>query len=167
MNPACIEYMSRLVSIRLIIGYVGCFAIAFMELTTPVSVLAETQQCHCEPPTPGAQLDQTQSVFRARLVSTRLYRSPRGHQDDLEVVQGRYELIEVFEGTPPADSSVLDRIERPGSCALGLRTGLEYIFHVDRYGQVLRCGGSMVYDPLADPTQAILRRYRSLGQGGP
>jgi hypothetical protein len=84
----------------------------------------------------------------------------------VEVVHGSYALIEAFKGDPAAHGVVTDRIDQPGSCALGLSIGREYLFHVDLYGEVLRCGGSVVYDAASDPHGRQLERFRAFARSG-
>ncbi len=45
-------------------------------------------------------------------------------------VEGRYTLIEVLKGTPPAKGVVDDLPFGPGNCSLGLMPGWDYVFFV-------------------------------------
>lgn len=76
--------------------------------------------------------NQAKAVFRARITAVAL--ATDGEQDaggaspKATLVEGRFELGEVYKGTPPISGLVRDLPYGFGNCSLGLVPGWEYVF---------------------------------------
>lgn len=77
------------------------------------------------------QFRKASEVFLARIVSTKemVCRDSR-FPGDIPVVEGRYQLKEIFKGNPSAEAPVRDFVFGFGNCSLGLLAGLHYVFFV-------------------------------------
>lgn len=84
------------------------------------------------------------SAFRARITEAKLvsFANPMNPAERVEVVEAKYEVREVFKGTPPASGIVRDLPFGPGNCSLGLLPGTEYVLFPSENDFVLIYTGS-------------------------
>lgn len=116
---------------------------AFIVLLSCVS--ASAAACSTlNPPSEQELFSRAQSVFRARVTEAKLewFRNPQNPAERVEVVEARYEIKEVFRGTPPTSGFVRDLPFAPGNCSLGILPGMEYVFFPDEHDFVLVYSGS-------------------------
>jgi len=105
------------------------------------------------------------SVFRARVTEAKLvvitYSS--ASSKIVEVVEARYEVKEIFKGTPPASGVVRDLPYGPGNCSLGLLPGVEYVFYPGEQDMVLLPSGSFAFiNPDGNEVKPRLEELRKL-----
>ncbi|MTV39876.1 hypothetical protein [Duganella radicis] len=95
-------------------------------------------------PTDAELFAKATAVFRARVTETKLakFANPAKPSEVEEVVEARYEIREIFKGTPSSTGVVRDLPFGPGNCSLGLMAGTEYVFYPDSNGLVLIFSGS-------------------------
>src|ERR1700761_1676918 len=115
--------------------------------------------CEFEHRTQEEVFARAQSVFRARVLDVRLVKStnPFNPAQRVDIVEGRFEVEEVYKGTPPDSGVVRDLVLLPGNCSLGLFPGWEYVFVPDEQGFVLTPTQSIAFfNPDApEPRKAI------------
>lgn len=99
------------------------------------------------PPTERQLFARATSVFRARVTEAKLSRlaNPENTAEQIEIVEARYEVKEVFRGTPPSSGFVRDLPFGPGNCSLGVLPGMEYVFFPGEHDFVLIYSGSFGY----------------------
>ncbi|WP_130300805.1 MULTISPECIES: hypothetical protein [unclassified Duganella] len=116
------------------------FALAILSL--PALACSSLKQ-----PTDEELFANAKSVFRARVVETRLGKlvNPSNPSEVVEVVEAKYEIREIFKGAPAAAGVVRDLPFGPGNCSLGLLAGMEYVFYPDANNLVLTFSGSFGY----------------------
>ena len=118
------------------------------------------------PPTEKELFARANSVFRARVTEARLSRlvNPANPAEHVEVVEARYEVKEVFRGTPPSSGFVRDLPYGPGNCSLGVLPGMEYVFFPGEQDFVLIFSGSFGYfNPEGSEVKQHLEALRHMG----
>lgn len=128
------------------------FVIGIMKTTAIVALClctaANAEACSAaNPPTEQALFSRAASVFRARVIEAKLswLVDPANPAEHVEVVEARYEVKEVFKGTPPSSGFVRDLPFGPGNCSLGVLPGMEYVFFPGEHNFVLIYSGSFGY----------------------
>jgi hypothetical protein len=118
------------------------FAILSMFLS--VQAMACSSLSH---PTDSELFAGAKAVFRARVTEAKLakFANPYNPSEVVEVVEAKYEIREVYKGTPSASGVVRDLPFGPGNCSLGLMPGMEYVFYPDKNDMVLIFSGSFGY----------------------
>ncbi len=103
--------------------------------------------CQFKQKTDEENFRDAKTVFQARIIATRLgtLTNPENPKETVEVVEGKFEVIEKFKGEPPASGYVRDFIFGPGNCSLGLFTGMGYVFYLTDNDLVLMPTGSFGY----------------------
>jgi hypothetical protein len=96
-------------------------------------------------PTSEELFAKANSVFRARITEAKLakFANPLRPGEQVDVVEAKFEVKEVFKGTPPG--LVRDFPFGPGNCSLGLLPGVEYVFFPGENGFVLILSGSFAF----------------------
>lgn len=96
-------------------------------------------------PTSEELFAKANSVFRARITEAKLakFASPLRPGEQIDVVEAKFEVKEVFKGTPPG--LVRDFPFGPGNCSLGLLPGVEYVFFPGENDFVLILSGSFAF----------------------
>jgi|APMI01.1.fsa_nt_gi hypothetical protein len=121
--------------------------------------------CQFEHHTQEEVFARARSVFRARVVEVRLakFANPFKSEEQAEIVEGRFEVEEVYKGTPPASGIVRDFVLLPGNCSLGLFPGWDYVFVPDKQGFVLLPSQSIAFfDPDAPDPKKAIDLYRAM-----
>jgi len=121
-----------------------------MNLTTLLTVLfflgatCSAYCCSFESKTDEQNFADARTVFHARIVETKVstVANPGNPQETVEIVEGKYELIESFKGNAPRTGIVRDLRFLPGNCSLGLIAGWEYVFYPNDHDLVLLPTGS-------------------------
>jgi hypothetical protein len=104
-------------------------------------------------PTDAQLFSEAESVFVARVLTTKVRRASRWQCDaeevgECEYVEGRYELVDVLKGAPRSRGKVRDLVFGPGNCSLGLLAGFYYVFYVNNGDNfVLHIDGSFPLGP--------------------
>ena len=103
--------------------------------------------CQFEHRTQEEVFAHAKSVFRARVVEVRLakFMNPAKGVEQADIVEGKFEVEEVYKGAPPASGIVRDLVLLPGNCSLGLFPGWEYVFVPDEQGFVLLPSQSIAF----------------------
>lgn len=98
-------------------------------------------------PTEHLLFSRAKSVFRARVTEVKLSHlaNPENTAEQVEVVEARYVVKEVFRGAPPSTGFVRDLPYGPGNCSLGVLPGVEYVFFPGEHDFVLIYSGSFGY----------------------
>lgn len=110
------------------------------------------------------------TIFRARVIETHLstHTDPFDPSAQTEIVEARYQLLEVFKGNPLESGVVRDLTFGVGNCSLGLMVGLEYVFFPSKQGYVLLPSGSFTYlnanDSEVKQRLDRLRKFREANQ---
>ena len=90
--------------------------------------------------------------------------NPANPAEHVEVVEARYEVKEVFRGTPPSSGFVRDLPYGPGNCSLGVLPGMEYVFFPGEQDFVLIFSGSFGYfNPEGSEVKQHLEALRHMG----
>ena len=120
---------------------------AFFSIFALFVMSAPTLACQFKPRTDAELLEASKTVFRARIVEAKLamLKDPSDPKNQVEVVVARYEIKEVFKGSPAPDGIVRDMPFGPGNCSLGLSPGTEYVLFPGEYDMVLLPTGSFGY----------------------
>ena len=102
-------------------------------------------------------------VIEARVVSVGIPAFQRSH----ESVEARYELSEVLISAPPSSGVVREVPFGCGSCSLGLRPSVEYVFFLNEDGVVWGPTGSfaLVSDTGGKERAERLAEFRRLASG--
>jgi hypothetical protein len=112
---------------------------------------------------------RAKSVFRARIVEVRLskFSDPSRLAGQLDVVEGRFEVEEVYKGSPPTSGIVRDFVLLPGNCSLGLFPGWQYVFVPDEQDFVLTPTQSIAFfNPDAPEPKEAIGLYRAMARKG-
>jgi hypothetical protein len=135
-----------------------------------LSATANAEACSTSnPPTEQELFSRATSVFRARVTEARLSRlaNPANPAEQVDVVEARYEVKEVFRGTPPSAGFVRDLPFGPGNCSLGVLPGMEYVFFPGEHDLVLIYSGSFGYfNPDGSEVKQHLEALRHMSATG-
>jgi hypothetical protein len=103
--------------------------------------------CSFKPRSSEELFADASTVFRARVTEVKLatLADPSIPTEHVEVVEGRYEIREVFKGAPSRTGIVRDLPFGPGNCSLGLLPGMEYVFFPGEHEMVLLPSGSFAF----------------------
>ena len=118
-------------------------AIAFILF----SAAYEAAACSFEPRSDEQLFAAAKTIFRARVTEARLSKLDglieKGKS--IEIVEAKYDVLEVFKGVPPPSGVVRDVTFGPGNCGLGILVGTEYVFMPEEHDMVLAPSGSFGY----------------------
>jgi len=113
------------------------------------------------------QFQKASEVFLARVISAKeiVYHDSQ-FPGDIPVVEGRYQLKEVFKGSPSEETPVRDFVFGFGNCSLGLLVGLNYVFFIydDHRFVLLPNGIGAIVNLEASNVKEYLVKLRSLKQ---
>lgn len=106
-------------------------------------------------------------VFRARVTETKVaqFSNPENLSEVTEVVEAKFEVREIYKGSPPPSSIVRDVPYGIGNCSLGLLAGVEYVFFPGDHDLVLIYSGSFgLLNPEGKDVKPRLDELRNFGK---
>jgi hypothetical protein len=131
--------------------------------------VAPVYACKFEPKSDAENFASAATVFRATVTELKLSSfTPVGSTGKpREVIEVRYEVKEVFKGTPPANGFVRDSVATPGSCSLRATVGFDYIFFPAKDSMVTENTGSFggFYNNAPPALRPRLKAIQQLGVG--
>ncbi len=100
--------------------------------------------CSFDSATDADLFARSNSVFRARITEVKLVKSLASLQErsSRDVIEARFDVLEVLKGAPPASGVVRDLVSNGANCSLGLLPGFEYVLFPMKDDFVLAPSGS-------------------------
>ena len=115
--------------------------------------VAYAHACSCLAVPDEQRYSDASNIFVGKVVETKLISKSEQFGDQqisTENVAAKIKVVTAIKGDSSEEVGVLDGVANGANCAVGLRTGREYLFYLYDNNQLSICDGTKLYNEFSD-----------------